>query len=379
MKEIKSIISAYNSAKKDGKSAALATVVHVEGSSYRGPGARMLVADDGKLTGAISGGCLEGDALRKALMVMMQGKPLTQTYDTSDEYDAIIGVGLGCEGIIRVLIEPIDQNDPMNPIRILEQATLQREAAVLVTIFDLNQPRSVHQGTIIYAVEGQIENRERFNIDLSKSISDVLSNQRSSFRNLEYQGKELTAFMQYLPAPIRLVIAGAGNDIIPLVEMAEILGWEMILLDGRPSYADHHRFPNCQVIIGQPEKVLDQVQLDPRTAVLLMTHNYNYDRALVKRLVQLKPKYVGMLGPRKKWESIKKEMKSEKGSLLTFPMYSPVGLDVGAETAEEIALAIISEIKAVFSNRTGTFLHKFKDSIHPERNNISLEELIKNN
>ena len=117
MKEIKDIIKAYDEAIKAGKQSALATVVSVEGSSYRRPGARMLVADDGVLTGAISGGCLEGDALYKALFAMRQQKNVLVTYDTSDDDDTTLGLGLGCNGIIHVLIEPVNPADPTNPIQ----------------------------------------------------------------------------------------------------------------------------------------------------------------------------------------------------------------------------------------------------------------------
>ena len=111
MKEIRDIIKAYDEAQKQGKRTALATVVHLEGSSYRRPGARMLVTDDGEMTGAISGGCLEGDALRKALLVLSQQQSRLVTYDTSDEDDAKLGVQLGCNGIVRILFEPIDTNN----------------------------------------------------------------------------------------------------------------------------------------------------------------------------------------------------------------------------------------------------------------------------
>ena len=116
MKELKDIISAYDEAVREGKQTALATVVHLEGSAYRRPGARMLISEDGKLTGAISGGCLEGDALRKAQMVMLQKKPMLVTYDTTDEDDAKLGVGLGCNGIISILIEPLSIKDANNTI-----------------------------------------------------------------------------------------------------------------------------------------------------------------------------------------------------------------------------------------------------------------------
>src|SRR6187401_3684640 len=134
MKEVRDIIMAYDEAEQLGKQTALATVVHVEGSSYRRPGARMLITEDGQLTGMISGGCLEGDALRKALLVMSEKRARLVTYDTMDDDDAKFGVGLGCNGIIQVLIEPIDITDPNNPIHYLKKVNEKRQAAVLVTL-----------------------------------------------------------------------------------------------------------------------------------------------------------------------------------------------------------------------------------------------------
>ena len=143
MKEIKDIIKAYKQALANGKQTALATVVSVEGSSYRRPGARMLITEDGELTGAISGGCLEGDALKKALYVMSEQRAMVVTYDTTDEDDAKIGVGLGCNGIVRILIEPIIEKDANHPVAMLETAIQKRELAVMITVFSFD--RSVQQ------------------------------------------------------------------------------------------------------------------------------------------------------------------------------------------------------------------------------------------
>src|SRR6187401_1719791 len=132
MKEIRAILKSFEKAEKKGKKTALATVVHVEGSSYRRPGARMLITDEGQLTGAISGGCLEGDALRKALLVMSQQRSMLVTYDTMDEDDAKLGIGLGCNGIIQVLIEPINPDEPNNPIELLKAVAARRQKAVLI-------------------------------------------------------------------------------------------------------------------------------------------------------------------------------------------------------------------------------------------------------
>ena len=149
MKEIKSIIKQYDQATAKGKKTALATVVHLEGSSYRRPGARMLIEDDGNLTGAISGGCLEGDALRKALHVITQNRAMLVTYDTMDDDDAKFGVGLGCNGIIQVLIEPIDDQDTLNPIELLKEITRLRKESVLVTFFNLRDQKSDQAGSLI--------------------------------------------------------------------------------------------------------------------------------------------------------------------------------------------------------------------------------------
>src|SRR5918993_5826375 len=139
MKEIMDIISAFDKAQSEGKQTALATVVHVEGSSYRKEGARMLIAEDGELTGAISGGCLEGDALRKALFVMQEKKAKLVVYDTSNEDDVEVGFQLGCNGIIQVLIEPINTDEPNHPISILKEALATRQYAIIVTVFSLNR------------------------------------------------------------------------------------------------------------------------------------------------------------------------------------------------------------------------------------------------
>src|SRR5688572_963964 len=139
MKEIKDIVKAFKKAVANGKKTALATVVSVEGSSYRRPGARMLITEDGELTGAISGGCLEGDALRKALYVISEQRAMVVTYDTTDEDDARIGIGLGCNGIIRILIEPVIGSLPHHPLAMLEKLLEQRETAVIVTVFSFNK------------------------------------------------------------------------------------------------------------------------------------------------------------------------------------------------------------------------------------------------
>jgi xanthine dehydrogenase accessory factor len=376
MKEIKDIIRSFEEAQKQGRLTALATVVHVDGSSYRRPGARMLITDEGQLTGAISGGCLEGDALRKALLVMSQQKSMLVTYDTMDEDDAKLGIGLGCNGIIQVLIEPINPDEPNNPIQLLRVVAARRQKAVLITLFSLENKQDTQAGTCLLLKDN--EQIER-NVPALKNIltSDgmqVLAGNKSLFKTYHSGANSLTAFIELIKPPVSLVVIGAGNDVIPLVAMADTLGWETTVIDGRPNYAKQERFTaSCQVLVAKPEKVLSQVSIDEQTVFLLMTHNYNYDMAMLYPLVQKNVVFVGMLGPKKKLERMIGELE-EQGVHLTekeiSSIYSPVGFDIGAETSEEIALSILSEIKAVLSRKQGLSLNSNKGTIHSRSESI---------
>src|SRR4030095_14411959 len=153
MKEIQSILNAYAKAKQAGKKTALATVVHVDGSSYRRPGARMLISDDAEFTGSISGGCQEGDAYRKAMLAIQSSETRLVTYDTSDEDDAKFGLSLGCEGIIQVLIEPLDTEKGETVIKILQKAVAFRKKAAITTLFSLVNKRGFQHGTCMVLTE----------------------------------------------------------------------------------------------------------------------------------------------------------------------------------------------------------------------------------
>jgi xanthine/CO dehydrogenase XdhC/CoxF family maturation factor len=373
MKEIKDIIRAFEEAQLQGRQTALATVVHVEGSSYRRPGARMLVTDDGQLTGAISGGCLEGDALRKALLVMHEKKPMLVTYDTMDEDDAKFGVGLGCNGIIQVLIEPVDTTNPNNPVELLKIVAGQRRVAVIVTLFSLENRKEKQLGTCFVTDE---DNHINGHIPILKeelldATRETLMIRQSSFKKYDHETNPVTAFIELIRPAVSLVIAGAGNDAIPLVEMAHMLGWETIVADGRANYIKPERFPKAhKLIVAKPAAILEQLVIDEQTVFVLVTHNYNYDMALLKELLQKQVVYVGMLGPKKKLLRMLDELKEEGFELNEKQLsviHSPVGLDIGAETAEEIALAILAEIKAVMAGKQGQFLKGNAEAIHSRK------------
>jgi xanthine dehydrogenase accessory factor len=370
MKEIIDIVTAYGAAAKLGKKTALATVVQVEGSAYRRAGARMLITEDGQLTGAISGGCLEGDALRKARLVILQQEPMLVTYDTTDDDDAKLGVGLGCNGIIHILIEPIS-DEHNNPISLLKVVVNGRKNAVLVTLFSVEDRKAPQPGTCLCLTESDLLlNRLDNSIHRQALVTDakMVFEARRSETKLYYEGLTYTAFLEFVKPLISLVIIGAGNDALPLTKLAAVLGWDTTVIDGRPNYALRERFPSAQkVIVAKPEQVLSRLSINEHTAFVLMTHNYNYELALLKELLPLQLSYVGILGPKKKLARLLAEIE-DSGITITKEqlqsVYGPVGLDIGSEGSEEIALSIVAEIKAVLSNRRGYSLKYKPASIH---------------
>lgn len=365
MTEIGKILKAYQKAESEGKETALATVVNVEGSSYRQPGARMLVTEDGILTGAISGGCLEGDALRKALLAIHQKQNKLITYDTSDESVLEFSVQLGCNGIVHILFEYIDSNDPQNPLEILKKVEEKRSDSVVVTLFSLER-NSKQVGTVNIYQENKIFGKNIY--PLEKEMVNVLRNKSTAVQNILIENGEQTALLQYIAPPVSLIIAGAGNDVQPVVKIADLLGWEVTVGEGRVTHTTQKRFPEAKnIIVGKAQEFIQSVKIDERTYFVFMTHNYKYDLEILKLVLKTSCTYIGILGPKTKLQRMFDDL-NEDGIILTEDdfkrIYGPIGLDIGAETSEEIALSVISEIKAVMEDRKGTSLRYKTDKIH---------------
>ncbi|WP_433831742.1 XdhC family protein [Flavobacterium anhuiense] len=369
MKEISEILKAYSVAQIEGKKTALATVVKVEGSSYRQPGARMLVTEDGVLTGAISGGCLEGDALRKALLSIHQKQNKIVTYNTSNEDDAEVGLQLGCNGIVHILFEYINDEVENNPIQLLQQLELERKEAVIVTVFSLKRNAFQIGTTLFFRSDSPILNHNNEVLHLISDVKEVLKSKKSVVKKLQEENDN-EALIEYIKPYISLVIAGAGNDIQPLVKMASVLGWKITIGEGRATHATVKRFPKAnQVSVVKSEDFLENIVIDDQTYFVLMTHNYKYDLAVLKALLRTDFHYIGILGPKSKFNRMQDDFMAE-GIVISNEqlsrIHSPIGLDIGAETSEEIALSIISEIKATASRRTGTSLKYKAGKIHNE-------------
>ncbi|MBF9237333.1 XdhC family protein [Hymenobacter sp. BT683] len=374
MTELQRLLLAYDQHRAAARPCALATVVEVLGSAYRRPGARMLVTDDGQLTGAISGGCLEGDARQRARQAIFRGQPALVTYDTRDEDDPRHGLGPGCQGVVRILLEPLDFAAPDNPVELLRSFAQHPESTVLVTVFETDAAsgllaavgqRQLSTATgVVHTTPFLTQLTE--DSALTAAIQSTLADGTAQVLDLETTDGSIRAVLERLTPPLRLIIYGAGNDAQPLVRLAASLGWHITVLDGRPNLATVARFPEAAEVRVVPVAAIPDENPGEAYAVLL-SHNYAYDLAALALHIPAATPYIGLLGPRLKAARLLDELdlsEAEIAQLLSTRLHSPIGLDLGSETPEEIALAIVAEIQAKHQQRNGRPLRERAGTVH---------------
>lgn len=284
----------------DGEKAILATVIDVRGSGYRLPGARMLMLANGDTFGTVSGGCLEADVLERAKKVLGTGRVEVFTYDTTGDENSVFSMNMGCRGVIEIRLEPIGKD------------------------------------------------------------SALIEKMRSAYESREAsEGFEI---------PVAVMLFGAGADALPFVNIASELGWQVTVHDHRPAFLTGERFPAARKLICQNvDEDLAPILADDRTAAVIMTHNYNRDRIILPALIRSNVFYIGTLGPKKRTEQLLEELVSNGDSFTVDQLerlYAPIGLDIGADTPESIALSIIGEIQSVLKNRDSGHLRDRVGSIY---------------
>ena len=370
MTELQRLLLAYDRHRTEARPCALATVVEVLGSAYRRPGARMLVTEDGELTGAISGGCLEGDARQRARQAIFRGQPALVTYDTRDEDDPRHGLGPGCQGVVRILLEPLDFAAPDNPMELLRDFARYPESAVLATVFetDISGMKAAVGQRLLLSAAGVLRGTPLLAAPLAEAARATLAQGLSQILDIETDAGPVRALLEVLRPPLRLVVYGAGYDAQPLVRLAASLGWHVLVVDGRPNLATAARFPEAAEVRIVPVRELETQAPDAGAYHVLLSHNYAYDLAALQILLPSPALYIGLLGPRAKAG----RLLSEPELSLTDPeataalrrLHSPIGLALGGETPEEIALAIVAEIQAVKNGRTPQHLRDTSSAIH---------------
>jgi xanthine dehydrogenase accessory factor len=379
--EVRALVEAFDEANMRGARCALATVVSVEGSSYRRPGARMLVCEGGASTGTISAGCLESDVIEHAKHVIRTGASKLVEYNTATTSDEMAwGLGLGCNGIVRVLVEPLSTDSLY--VEALRHSCEPNAAPVLVATAYRHAAASSVPGALGIETGARLFLDEEGNVSsekLSDALAVVLESEirtlaheevTSGVHTLDVEGVAITVFIETLLPPVPLVIFGAGHDVLPVVELARGLGWQTEVVDPQARHSSLARFASADhVTLSRPEEVAAKVTITPRTFTLLMSHNYSHDLALLRFLLASPARYIGVMGPRKRTERMLSELavndemfRLEEADLVR--LYSPAGLDIGANASAEIALSIVAEMRAVLEGRRGGMLRERRGSIH---------------
>jgi xanthine/CO dehydrogenase XdhC/CoxF family maturation factor len=309
MKEIAQIIELWRTCRRNNEDALLATVIRTRGSSYRLPGARLLLTRSGQRAGSVSGGCLEDDLIKKAWWLTESGS-VVRRYDTTPDGEIGSGYGLGCNGIIHLHLERLTPSKT-NVIDRIEH------------VWQTRRPATYQHPS----VDGE------------------------------------PAFVETLQPPIRLVICGGGDDAIPLSYLAKFVGWQVHVYDGRSHYARRERFPHADQIEVREVGKGGELHVDARTVAVLMTHSYSQDLSFLQNLAANPPLYLGLLGPRKRSLQLLADAGLQEDQLAP-ALHAPMGLDIGADGPHQVALSALAEIQAYLNGREGGELRERVGPIH---------------
>ena len=376
MNELQAILEAFAQSQENGETAFLATVVKTQGSTYRRAGAKMLMTSTGKMVGTISSGCLENDVFEHTRQSMSDSSAIVVTYDNTAPEDIIWGFGLGCNGVVQVLIESLDKDNTVNKLAFMRECLNKNHFGIVATVFDIQGEVNIKTGARLLLYPNGNISTDIKDINLTQSlIADAQTafiNQKSTVNQYYLPNGNVEVFIEVIQPPTPLVIFGAGRDAVPVAKYAKTLGWHVTVVDCRASNATYERFPMADEIIVARRETIHQVSITERTATVVMTHNYLDDIEIVKMLLLSSNQYVGVLGAKQRIERLLADLRAAE-TIYTDDMreklHAPIGIDIGAETPEEIAMAIIAEIQAVLSNRNASFLKNRKKPIHSSANN----------
>jgi xanthine/CO dehydrogenase XdhC/CoxF family maturation factor len=368
--ELQDVLRAIEECHARGERMALATVVGVSGSTYRREGARFLVPEKSRPVGTISGGCLEGDVREVAAEVMAQGRPRLLHFDLTADDEAVWGWGLGCNGVIDVFVEPADRAAEVASV--MRRAVEEQRYLATVTVVEAGDRGPAAPGArLVVGPDGEVDGTLGHPSLDARAREESLEAMRSERSTMVALGSDVKAFVEVLVPPARLLVCGAGHDTIPLVRFAAGLGWRVEVVDDRGAFLKPTRFPQAaRFVRTEPIDAAGEAGVDDRTYVVVMSHNFLRDKDYLRSFLGSPAAYIGMLGPGERLEKLLAELRREgyePRSEDLAVVHGPAGLDLGGEGPEEIAWAIIGEIMAVRSGRSGGFLKDRKGPIHARR------------
>jgi len=355
---LRSVLPLFTRERQAGRPLVLATVVRTEGPTYTKPGAPMLIAHSGEYAGLLSGGCLEGDLAEHGREVLQSGAARLVHYDTQGPEDLLFGLGSGCEGAMDILLQRLDAAGDWQPMARLASAWQARRSDGLLLVAHSDNV-ALPAGCGVF-----LGDAETFGIIDAEAIAtiaalaaDFTTQEASRFLPHVLPGVDLLQMIE-TPSP-RVLILGAGPDAQPLAELCSFLGWSPTVIDHRPRYALPERFPGAECVFdGGPQALSSLLQAkstdsERYAAAVVMSHHFASDRNYLAALAESSIPYIGLLGPAMRRERLLLQLDSHAARLGS-RLHSPVGLDLGAVSPEEIALAIVAEIQATLAGREGT-------------------------
>lgn len=357
------VLSAIGEALDAGRDAVLATVIDVEGSAYRRPGAKMLIEDEGGV-GSLTAGCLEDDVRALAAEVRDTGTARIETYDLTGDGD-VWGMGMGCNGVITVLLEPLDAGGQQySPV--IEAVEGGADRALLTVVggdrsigerarFD---PESGFAGEFPDWLCGELE--ETAARLTERGAADTLW--------VETDCGHVEVFVDGIAAPPELVVLGVGPDVVPVVDLAKRVDFRVTVVGFRGALASDERFPRADAVrSSSPTNLREAVEFDADTHVVVMTHNFVDDRLALESLLETPASYIGLMGPRERFEEMLEAFAEEGVALEDGALdrvYTPIGLDLGGDSPYRIAYSIVGEALAVANGRTPQHLKDREGPIH---------------
>lgn len=346
---IRTLVETFERWRGEGRDLVLATVAETAGSTYSKPGHRILIAADGTYQGLISGGCLEGDLAAHAAAVLADGQPKLVTYDLRGEADGVFGLGIGCEGLIRVLLQKLDAAHDHQPFADIAAIHRGLKPAIAVVVLEPGSGGPPTGGTVSLR-DGVTRAHGLAEVKL-QALADAARGPGTLPRLATVGGaRVLVAPVEPIP---RLLVLGGGPDAVPLVAIASQVGWRVTVFDHRPANLARGDFGAAEAVHCAPAAELGRT-LGPGDfhAALLMSHHQATDREYLRELARHPVPYVGLLGPRARRERLLGELGADAGNLGA-RLRGPAGLDIGARSPESIALAIVAELEATRAGRAG--------------------------
>jgi xanthine dehydrogenase accessory factor len=344
---VRQIIQTFETWRATGAPIVLATVYETLGSTYSKAGQRILIAANGDYRGLVSGGCLEGDLAERSRAVLANDLPAAVTYDLRDEVDEIFGLGVGCNGLLRVLLQPLQAARGYQPFAAIADALTGAERAGVATVVDSADASLRAGATVVVRAASHVA----FDVAPGEAVRLAERTRRAVTAGaaaLETEGGVTVLHAVLKPIP-RLLVLGAGLDAVPLVALAAELGWFVTVADHRPAYVAREGFERAvRTLLVDPAALDRSLRLREFDAIVVMSHHLTTDRKYLAQLAAVDTGYVGVLGPRARRERLLDEL-GEQGAPLRTRLRGPVGLDLGADSPESIALSILAELQTTLS------------------------------